>query len=101
MGKELSNQCSDKIVALEIPECRNPSKKTLDDYIKSKTFVFIYSYGGKIKALNEETAKKQNYELLKRGWTHTHTLDACLWIEYLHNKCNNIELLEEINSLSI
>ncbi len=101
MEKELSKQCSDKFVELEIFECRNPLKKMLDDYIDSQTFVFVYSYGGKIKVLNEETAKKQNYELLKRGWKHTHTLDACTWIEYIHNNYEFIDVHEEIKSLSI
>ena len=30
----------------------------------------------------------------------TQTLDTCTWIQHLHNKCEEIDVLEEIKSLS-
>ncbi len=64
-----------------------------------ETFVFVYAKGGKIKALNIEEAKKLQDELKKDGWVHTQTLDACVYIQYLHNDCEDVDLIDEITSL--
>ena len=54
------------------------------------TFVFVYAKDGKIKALNIEQAQRLQDELKKDGWVHTKTLDACTFIQYLHNDCEDL-----------
>lgn len=63
--------------------------------------VFIYAKNGKIKALDIEQTKKLWAELAKDGWIHTQTLDTCAWIQYLHNDCNEVDLMNEIESLRL
>ncbi len=65
-----------------------------------QVFVFIYAKDKVIKALNIEESKRLNDELLKEGWKHTQTLDACVWIQYLHNDCEDVDLFDEVKSLS-
>lgn len=60
-------------------------------------FVFIYAKEGKIKALNLENAKQRHSKFIRQGWQLTHTLDACKYLEFLHNDCKNID--NEIKSL--
>lgn len=55
-----------------------------------KVIVFIYAKGNKIKALNIEESKILNYSLIEDGWKHTKTLDACVWIQYLCNDCEDL-----------
>lgn len=43
--------------------------------------VFVYAKDDKIKVLNTEVASESNDRLLKQGWKHTSTIDACRWIE--------------------
>ena len=62
------------------------------------TFVFIYSKENKIKALGLNDSIKLNDKLLAEGWVQTKTLDAAVWIEYLHNNCGQV--LEEVKSLT-
>ena len=64
----------------------------------AKVFVFIYAKGKEIKALNIEESERLNDELLKDNWKHTQTLDACVFIQYLHNSCEDLHY--EIRSLS-
>lgn len=64
------------------------------------TPVFVYAKDDKIKALNNEDAKRLHNELIKEDWIHTHTLDACAYIEYLHNYCKDEHLIDEIKSLT-
>lgn len=64
-----------------------------------RLYVFIYSKDEKIKALNLEDAKNLGDNLVKDGWVHTQTLDPCVFIEYLHNECENVDLISEIISL--
>ena len=66
--------------------------------MEHKAIIFIYSKGKEIKVLNINDSKRFNDKLIKDGWTHTQTLDACKWVEYLFNDCDNIT--EEIKSLS-
>jgi hypothetical protein len=65
-----------------------------------EAFVFVYTKDGKIKVLNIEEAKRLQYELVKGGWVHTQTLDACVYIQYLHNDCEEIDLIDEMKSLT-
>ena len=63
-------------------------------------FVFIYAKGKKIKALSLEDSKTLRDTLLKDGWKHTQTLDACIWIQHLHNDCKFLfEIDRELKSL--
>lgn len=64
----------------------------------NQLFVFIYAKDSKIKALNHEDAQMLHNELIKDGWVHTETLDACAYIESLHNDCKDIA--GEVKSLS-
>lgn len=65
-----------------------------------EAFVFIYARDNEIKALNIEESQKFGKSLKKDGWIHTQTLDACTWIQYLHNDCKEQDLLNEIMALS-
>ena len=66
-----------------------------------KTIVFVYAKDGKILVLNTYQAQIRNRKLLKKGWIHTHTLDACVFIKYLLNECEDVDLIEEIRLLKI
>ena len=65
-----------------------------------QVFVFIYAKGKEIKVLNIKESKRLDSELKSDGWKHTQTLDACLWIQYLHNNCEDVDLFHEVKSLS-
>ena len=60
--------------------------------------VFIYAKEGEIKVLGLENSIANKESLIKEGWKHTQTIDACMWIEYIHNNCNHI--VREVKSLS-
>ena len=62
-----------------------------------QVFVFIYAKGKEIKALNIEESKRLNNSLIKDGWKHTKTIDACAWIQYLCNDCE--DLGDEVRSM--
>jgi len=65
-----------------------------------QSFVFVYAKDGKIKALNIEESKRLHNELINDGWVHTQTLDACCYIQYLHNDCEEVDLIDEMKSLT-
>ena len=65
-----------------------------------QTFVFVYARDGKIKALNIEESKRLHDELIKDRWVHTATLDACCYIQHLHNNCEDVDLIDEMKSLT-
>ena len=52
--------------------------------------VFVYSRDKKVKVLNIEEAKILNDSLINEGWKHTQTLNACAWIQYLCNDCEDL-----------
>lgn len=66
--------------------------------MENQTFVFVYAKGFEIKVLNIEESKRLDTDLKSDGWKHTATLDACTFIQFLHNDCDNIR--EEVKSLS-
>lgn len=68
--------------------------------MENQAFVFIYAKDKEIKALNIEDSKRLNDSLIKDGWKHTQTLDACVWIQYLYNDCEDVDLFDEVKSLS-
>lgn len=61
-------------------------------------FIFVYAKEKEIKVLSFNDSKLCHYDLLKDGWIRTVTLDACSYIENLHNE--SVDLQEEINKLS-
>lgn len=64
-----------------------------------QAFILVYAKDGKIKVFPAETAKVVNDALIKDDWKHTATLDACVFIRYLHNE--EVNIVEEIKSLSM
>lgn len=68
--------------------------------IKMNNLVFVYSKDNQIKVLGLEKSRELNKALLSDGWKHTQTIDPCVWIEYLHNKCEDIDIVDEVKSLS-
>lgn len=68
--------------------------------MENQAFVFIYAKDKEIKVLNIEDSKRLNDSLIKDGWKHTQTIDACVWIQYLHNNCEDVDLFDEVKSLS-
>ena len=61
--------------------------------------IFIYSKDGKIKVLNFETSRTLHNEMIKERWYHVHTLNPCIFIEYLFDKTDN-EIVNSIRSLN-
>lgn len=68
--------------------------------MNNATFVFVYAKDKKIKVLGLEDSKNQEPGLLAEGWKHTQTINACAWLENLHNECTYSAILDEIISLS-
>lgn len=64
-------------------------------------YVIVYSKDNTIKVLSVEKAKLMNESLINDGWEHTNTLDVCMYLQYLHNHCEDIEIIENIKSLSL
>lgn len=62
--------------------------------------IFIYAKGKEIKVLNSEESARLHAVLPIEGWVHTQTLNPCVFIQYLHNNCDDFDLIEEIKSLS-
>ena len=60
--------------------------------------VFVYAKDKKIKVIGLEDDEIRREELLTDNWEHTATMDACMWIEHLHNTSRNWN--EDIKSLS-
>lgn len=66
-----------------------------------QTIVFVYAKDGIIKALPLIKASSDHSVLVDNGWTHTHTIDACIWMESIHNNKNNKHILNQVNGLSV
>jgi len=63
--------------------------------------IFVYAKDGKIKVLGIDTDKQQHDQLLADGWILTHSMDACRWIENLHNDTHGKgAIADEVASLS-
>ncbi len=63
--------------------------------------VFVYAKKGKIIVLNASDANRLNKEYIEKGFKHTATLNACVYIQHLHNMSDKIDISKEIKSLSI
>lgn len=64
-----------------------------------EVFVFVYAKDAKIIAFGIDDSRQQHNQLISDGWVHTQTLDACRFIEYLHNHCDVADLTYEMVSL--
>ena len=60
--------------------------------------IFVYAKDNIIKCLDLQESLKSGRNLVNDGWTHTHTLDACAFLEYIHNQ--KTDIVKEIKSLS-
>ncbi len=67
--------------------------------MRTKTFIFIYSRKGEVKVLNsyDSTIFEQTKERKKRKLTAT--IDPCIFIENLCNRCTDGQIIEEIMEL--
>lgn len=65
-----------------------------------QVFVFVYTKEKLIKVLGISDSKNMQSKLIEEGWVHTSTLDACVYLQYLHNECEDVDLYDELNSLS-
>ena len=63
-------------------------------------YAFIYAKDGEIKVLSLQEATRDREELESGGWKHTHTLNPNVYIQYLHNECDNKMLIDEIKALA-
>lgn len=66
----------------------------------SLIFVYYSEAKKKIKVLSLNEAKEQNDTLLESGWSHTATLDARKWLEYLFNEAEAEDVIADIRKLS-
>lgn len=60
----------------------------------NEVYIFIFAKDGKIKAFGAKEANNQHVELIKKGWVHVATIDACTWIEFILNNHQNIDISE-------
>ena len=65
-----------------------------------EVIIFVYAKDGKIKVLGIDSVLRLEEELLKDGWVHTQTLNACVFLQYLHNFCDAEDLVDEMKSLT-
>lgn len=66
-------------------------------------YVFIYIKKGRYLCLNEDQARASHDVYLSKGWRHSATIDAGLWLEAYLNRgeTGRFELIEEISGLTI
>jgi len=68
------------------------------------TMVFVYHNDetNKIEVLSLDEAQGRQSSLLRNGWKHTATLDACRWIQFLYNERGSayVDVVSEIKDLS-
>ncbi|MCO5250753.1 MAG: hypothetical protein M9949_04940 [Candidatus Kapabacteria bacterium] len=65
-------------------------------------FVFVYAKDGIIEVRSIAESKRLHDQLISDGWVHTKTLDACVYLEYLHNECEceDVDLIDAMMSLT-
>jgi hypothetical protein len=68
--------------------------------MEKAVFIFVYAKDNKIIVLGIDDARERHKDLLALGYLHTQTLDACVFIQYLHNDCDEFNRLLTIDSLS-
>ena len=64
-----------------------------------KPMVFVYIKDGMYQCLNEDQYLVAHEVMIGRGWKHSATIDASLWIESYLNRgeTGRMELIEEIS----
>lgn len=67
--------------------------------MKTQTFLFIYSRKGEVKVLNLNDATVFEQSKERKKWKHTATIDPCVFIENLCNRCPDEQIIDEINEL--
>ena len=67
-----------------------------------KPMVFIYVKKGRYLCLNEDQALSAHDVYIEKGWKHSATIDAALWLEAYLNRgeTGRFELVEEISGLT-
>ena len=65
----------------------------------TQTFLFIYSRKGEVKMLNLNDATVFEQSKERKKWKHTATIEPCVFIENLCNRCTSEQIIEEINEL--
>jgi len=63
--------------------------------------LFVYSKDGKIKVLDYQSAKQLKNQMSKDGWLHTATLNSCVFIEYLANNEEYVDVINTLKKLSV
>ena len=64
--------------------------------------VFVFHKNGKIKVFDLETLKNLEGEgLASKGWQHTATLNPCVFIEYLANNEEYVDVINTLKKLSV
>lgn len=61
--------------------------------------LFIYAKDGKIKALNNQEATIEAPKLTIKGYKHTATIDAAVFLQYL-SECSDEEIIKQIRQLT-
>ena len=64
-----------------------------------QSFVLIYVKEGEIKVLSLDESERLHENLIKNNWKHVQTLDACVWVKYLLENCEAVDLYDEVMSL--
>lgn len=57
---------------------------------KSDSIVYVYAKEGKIETLDLGASEKAHKKLLKDGWVHTCTINACVFLERLYNESQDV-----------
>lgn len=60
------------------------------------TLIFVYKKNKKIKVLGFIPAKINHDNLIKKGWKHIASINACVWIEMLLKAKNPMEMIDEL-----
>jgi len=64
--------------------------------------VFVFHKDGVVKVFDLETLKSLEGEsLASQGWQHTATLNPCVFIEYLANNKEYVDIINSIKKLSV
>ena len=67
---------------------------------QSRAIVYVFAKDNEIMVLDTINARALHAHLIEGGWKHTHTIDACLFIEKLYNDRDKIDLIKEMEILS-
>jgi hypothetical protein len=63
------------------------------------TTIYVYANSNGIKCLGQSEAEAKHNELIDSGYKHTATMDACMLLEYLYNRCDFRQRAENIEAL--